>query len=234
MPVVDAEGGIEEAAASTPMEVDKEKAEDSKNQTPVPSNQPTPQQQTQQQSGQGQGPPQPPSKDVAPQIDLLLEASKLPLDVAIFNSARAAGGDDKIRKYLQAVLVVGGTGLTSGIGHALRSRYAFVHSFTKFTVGGRRPPLLELRDNVLSFHSSLLLGGGFCFHWIFPGMVLMIAGVGHGFWQVAGDCYSSGTKHGKGSDHSASERCRPASSYLEGCVRVGTYGGCNRHVGDRR
>ena len=127
VPAVDAEAGTEEAAASTPMEVDKEKAEDSKNQTPVPSNQPTPQQQTQQQQpGQGQGPPQPPSKDVAPQIDLQLEASKLPLDVAIFNSARAAGGDDKIRKYLQAVLVVGGTALTPGIGHALESRYAFI------------------------------------------------------------------------------------------------------------
>ena len=135
VPVVDAEAGTEEAAASTPMEVDKEKTEDSKNQTPAPSNQPTPQQQTQQQPGPGQGPPQPPSKDAAPQIDLLLEASKLPLDVAIFNSARAAGGDDKIRKYLQAVLVVGGTALTPGIGHALESRYAFVCLFTNFTGG---------------------------------------------------------------------------------------------------
>jgi len=123
--VGDAEPGTEEAAP-TPMEVDKEKAEDSKTQTPVPSNQPASQQQQQQQpSGQAQGPSQSqqPSKDAAPQIDLLLEASKLPLDVAIFNSARAAGGDDKIRKYLQAVLVVGGTALTQGMAHALESRY---------------------------------------------------------------------------------------------------------------
>jgi len=120
-----------EEAAPTPMDVDKEKPEDSKNQTPVPSSRPTPQPQTQQQqqqSGQGQqGPSQQPSKEAAtPQIDLLLEASKLPLDVAIFNSTRAAGGDDKIRKYLQAVLVVGGTALTPGMAHALESRYAFV------------------------------------------------------------------------------------------------------------
>ena len=123
--VGDAELGTEEAAP-TQMEVDKEKPEDSKNQTPVPSSQPTPQQQTQQQQqqGQGQGPSQQHSKDAAPQIDLLLEASKLPLDVAIFNSTRAAGGDDKIRKYLQAVLVVGGTALTPGVAHALESRYA--------------------------------------------------------------------------------------------------------------
>ncbi len=31
-------------------------------------------------------------------IDVCLRASKLPLDVAIFNSARASGGDDKITK----------------------------------------------------------------------------------------------------------------------------------------
>jgi actin-related protein 8 len=56
-------------------------------------------------------------------IDVCFEASKLPLDVAIFNSARAAGGDEKIRKYLQAVLVVGGTALIPGMAHALESRY---------------------------------------------------------------------------------------------------------------
>lgn len=55
-------------------------------------------------------------------VDVFFEASKLPLDVAIFNSARAAGGDDKIRKYLQAVLVIGGTALMPGMAHALESR----------------------------------------------------------------------------------------------------------------
>jgi actin-related protein 8 len=56
-------------------------------------------------------------------IDSCFEASKLPLDVAIFNSARAAGGDEKIRKYLQAVLVIGGTALVPGMAHALESRH---------------------------------------------------------------------------------------------------------------
>lgn len=55
-------------------------------------------------------------------IDVCLEASKLPLDVAIFNSARACGGDDKIRKYLQAVLVIGGGAQLPGMAHALESR----------------------------------------------------------------------------------------------------------------
>ena len=60
-------------------------------------------------------------------LDIAFEASKLPMDVAIFNSARAAGGDEKIRKYLQAVLVVGGTALVPGISHALESRYVLWH-----------------------------------------------------------------------------------------------------------
>lgn len=59
-------------------------------------------------------------------IDVPFEASKLPLDVAIFNSARAAGGDEKIRKYLQAVLVVGGSALIPGMSHALESRSVLV------------------------------------------------------------------------------------------------------------
>jgi actin-related protein 8 len=56
-------------------------------------------------------------------LDIEFEASKLPLDVAVFNSTRACGGgDEKIRKYLQAVLVVGGTSLIPGMAHALESR----------------------------------------------------------------------------------------------------------------
>jgi actin-related protein 8 len=56
-------------------------------------------------------------------LDLEFEASRLPLDVAVFNSTRACGGgDEKIRKYLQAVLVVGGTSLMPGMAHALESR----------------------------------------------------------------------------------------------------------------
>lgn len=61
-------------------------------------------------------------------IDVCFEASKLPLDIAIFNSVRATGGEEKIRKYLQAVLVVGGTALTQGVVHALESRYGILSS----------------------------------------------------------------------------------------------------------
>ncbi|CAE6509509.1 unnamed protein product [Rhizoctonia solani] len=61
----------------------------------------------------------PPAPD---QIDVRWEASKLPLDVAIFNSARAAGGVDRIKKFLQVVVIVGGTSMIPGMVHALESR----------------------------------------------------------------------------------------------------------------
>ena len=54
-------------------------------------------------------------------VDISFEASKLPLDVAIYNSARAAG-EEKVKKYLQAVLVIGGSALIPGMTHALESR----------------------------------------------------------------------------------------------------------------
>jgi actin-related protein 8 len=73
-------------------------------------------------------------------IDVCFEASKLPLDVAIFNSARAAGGDDKIRKYLQAVLVIGGTALVPGMAHALESRLESFLSLQTFTREGAECP----------------------------------------------------------------------------------------------
>lgn len=83
-----------------------------------------------------QPPPSAPSYPGGYPIDVAFEASKLPLDVGIFNSARAAGGEEKIRKYLQAVLVVGGTALIPGMAHALESRqvlvlvrYRFIHVF---------------------------------------------------------------------------------------------------------
>ncbi|CAE7217046.1 unnamed protein product [Rhizoctonia solani] len=56
------------------------------------------------------------------QIDVRWEASKLPLDVAIFNSTRAAGGVDRIKKFLQVVVIVGGTSMMPGMVHALESR----------------------------------------------------------------------------------------------------------------
>lgn len=66
--------------------------------------------------------PPPIPAPAAPSIDVRWEASKLPLDVAIFNSARAAGGVDRIKKFLQVVVIVGGTSMIPGMVHALESR----------------------------------------------------------------------------------------------------------------
>ncbi|KAH9847317.1 actin-like ATPase domain-containing protein [Lenzites betulinus] len=102
-------------AADAPVEIiDVDELESKPATTPTPAGQP-----------QAQHPVAPPTLIPigyrAFNLDVSFEASKLPLDVAIFNSARAAGGDEKIRKYLQAVLVVGGTALVPGMAHALES-----------------------------------------------------------------------------------------------------------------
>ncbi|KAL0577906.1 phosphatidylinositol kinase-related protein kinase tor1, partial [Marasmius crinis-equi] len=93
-------------------------------------------------------------------IDVFFEASKLPLDVAIYNSARAAGGDEKIRKYLQAVLVVGGTASISGMAHALDSRLQaistpLVSNMEKVQI---IPPPKDVDPQVLVWKGAAVLG----------------------------------------------------------------------------
>lgn len=95
-----------------------------------------------------------------PNIDVYFEASKLPLDVAIFNSARASGGDEKIRKYLQAVLVIGGTALMPGMAHALESRLQaiatpLVHNMEKVQI---IPPPKDVDQRVLAWKGAAVLG----------------------------------------------------------------------------
>lgn len=64
----------------------------------------------------------------APAFDVRFEASKTPLDLAIFHSIQAstagagAGGPDRLKKMLSCILVVGGTALTPGMLGALDSR----------------------------------------------------------------------------------------------------------------
>jgi len=100
------------------------------------------------------------SKSPSPTIDVALEASKLPLDVAIFNSVRAAGGDDRIKKYLQAVLVVGGTALIPGMAHALESRLQaiatpLVQNMEKVQI---IPPPKEVDKRTLVWKGASVLG----------------------------------------------------------------------------
>ncbi|KAI0364722.1 actin-like ATPase domain-containing protein [Pilatotrama ljubarskyi] len=105
-------------------------------------------------------------------LDVSFEASKLPLDVAIFNSARAAGGDEKIRKYLQAVLVVGGTALVPGMAHALESRLQaiatpLVPNMEKVQI---IPPPKDVDPRILEWKGAAVLGkmDGVADLWVTP------------------------------------------------------------------
>jgi len=112
------------------------------------------------QPSQAQPAPSTPSYPGGYAIDVCFEASKLPLDVAIFNSARAAGGDEKIRKYLQAVLVIGGSALIPGMAHALESRLQaiatpLVPNMEKVQI---IPPPKEVDPRVLTWKGAAVLG----------------------------------------------------------------------------
>ena len=57
-------------------------------------------------------------------IDYLAESSKLPLDVAVFESICQSGAEDKVKRVATNILIVGGVGNLQGIGWALQSRCA--------------------------------------------------------------------------------------------------------------
>ncbi|OBZ74041.1 putative actin-related protein 8 [Grifola frondosa] len=88
------------------------------------------------------------------------------------STARAAGGDEKIRKYLQAVLVVGGTALVPGMAHALESRLQaiatpLVPNMEKVQI---IPPPKEVDPRVLAWKGAAVLGkmDGVADLWITP------------------------------------------------------------------
>ncbi|TFY78610.1 hypothetical protein EWM64_g5404 [Hericium alpestre] len=98
-------------------------------------------------------------------IDICFEASKLPLDVAIFNSVRAAGGDEKIRKYLQAVLVIGGTAAIPGMLQAIAT--PLVHNMDKVQI---IPPPKDVDPRILVWKGAAVLGkmDGVADLWVTP------------------------------------------------------------------
>lgn len=58
-------------------------------------------------------------------IDIAFETSKLPLDVAVFNSARGAQENavaPVVSKFLENVLLIGGGSLVPGLGAILEQR----------------------------------------------------------------------------------------------------------------
>lgn len=60
--------------------------------------------------------------DNTPSIDHFTESSKLPLDVALLESLSHSGSDDKLKRVITNILIVGGIGNMQGVGFALQSR----------------------------------------------------------------------------------------------------------------
>jgi len=142
------------STSETPIDIDGETTTKSDRQSALPPSQ-------EQQQPNAAIPP--PNEETHPEqecpVDVCFEASKLPLDLAIFNSTRVTG-DEKMRKYLQAVLVIGGTALTQGMAHALESRLQAiatpaVQNMEKVQI---IPPPKEVDPCVLAWKGAAVLG----------------------------------------------------------------------------
>lgn len=59
----------------------------------------------------------------AVRVNVRVESSKLPLDVAAVESIMASGTEDKMKRLCQNILVVGGTGRIHNMSFAVESRW---------------------------------------------------------------------------------------------------------------
>lgn len=63
-----------------------------------------------------------PSPEAAAPIEVRAEASKIPLHVAVAESILAVGSEERAKRLLSAIMVVGGGGLIHNVGYAIASR----------------------------------------------------------------------------------------------------------------
>lgn len=63
-------------------------------------------------------------EDTGPTIDYVGESSKLPLEIAVIESLAQCGSEDRLKRVITNILIVGGLGNMQGVGFALQSRYA--------------------------------------------------------------------------------------------------------------
>jgi actin-related protein 8 len=61
-------------------------------------------------------------EDAGPVIDYEGESSKLPLDIAVIESLTQCGSDDRLKRIITNILLVGGVANMQGAGFALQSR----------------------------------------------------------------------------------------------------------------
>ena len=61
------------------------------------------------------------------EFDIALEASKIPLHIAIIESIASATVEDKMKRYFSSLIVVGGVAATHHTGFAISSRCVRAH-----------------------------------------------------------------------------------------------------------
>lgn len=71
---------------------------------------------------QEQGNDEEDEEDAVPTLDYVAESSKLPLDVAVMESLAQCGSDDRLKRVITNILLVGGLSNMQGVGFALQSR----------------------------------------------------------------------------------------------------------------
>ena len=71
------------------------------------------------------------TQHLGPTADAVYEASKLPLDVAVYNSSRATNAEERMKRALGGILVVGGgLGCVPGSINAMETRLqAIAHTW---------------------------------------------------------------------------------------------------------
>ncbi|KAI5475415.1 actin-related protein 8 [Pseudohyphozyma bogoriensis] len=99
-----------------------------------------------------------PAKEVS--IDVRVEASKMPLDVAVLESILAAGTEDRMKKVCQNVLIVGGSGLIHNVGFAVESRVSPQLGYRVPSLAGQMaivPPPREIDPRILAWKGISVL-----------------------------------------------------------------------------
>lgn len=61
-------------------------------------------------------------EETGPTIDYVGESSKLPLEIAVLESLAQCGSEDRLKRVITNILLVGGLGNMQGVGFALQSR----------------------------------------------------------------------------------------------------------------
>lgn len=105
------------SSAGTPNPETKASADESRQVSPVPAASAAPAGNVQEPSN-GEAT----EEEAGPALDYVTESSKLPLDVAVMESLAQCGSEDRLKRVITNILLVGGLSNMQGVGFALQSR----------------------------------------------------------------------------------------------------------------